>query len=72
MGNFAGASPQTAGGGAMTNRDLCDYNPPPPKFVAIRATVMRGAELIARAVSKTMAKRIANALNKHAPNREGV
>jgi len=49
-----------------------DYNGRSDKFVAVHCAVMRGPELIARAVSKTMAKRIANALNKHTPNREGV
>jgi hypothetical protein len=43
-----------------------------PKFVAVGPAVLQGARTIARAVSKTMAKRIANALNKHTPNREGV
>ncbi|HET6220150.1 MAG TPA: hypothetical protein VFE27_24190 [Acidobacteriaceae bacterium] len=48
-------------------------NPPhEPKIVAIGSSVLMGARVIARAVSKTMAKRIANALNKHIPNREGV
>lgn len=42
------------------------------KFVAIGTAVLQGASTIARAISKTMAKRIANALNKHTPNREGV
>jgi hypothetical protein len=49
--------------------------PPAPetkKFVAVKSAVMYGAEHIATAISKTMAKRIANALNKHKPNREGV
>lgn len=42
-------------------------------FVAVRQSgiVMRGAEFIARAVSHTMAKRIANALNDHKPNERG-
>lgn len=43
-----------------------------PLFVAVRLAVMRGTERIATAVSKTMAKRIANALNRHKPNSEGV
>jgi hypothetical protein len=42
------------------------------QFVAVKSTVMQGAIHIATACSKTMAKRIANALNKHTPNREGV
>lgn len=41
-------------------------------FVAVKSAVMRGAEHIATACSKTMAKRIANALNQHKPNKEGV
>lgn len=43
-----------------------------PKFVAVKEAVMRGQEHIATARSKTFAKRIANALNKHVPNDEGV
>jgi hypothetical protein len=48
--------------------------PPPPgtKFIAVKCAVMFGYKHIATAVSKTMAKRIANALNNHKPNREGV
>jgi hypothetical protein len=42
------------------------------KFVAISHNVLQGQQVIARAWSKTMAKRIANALNKHILNREGV
>lgn len=40
-------------------------------FVAIKTTVMRGSEHIALAVSHTMARRIARALNKHKPNEKG-
>lgn len=50
-------------------------NSPPaeePKFISLGPSVIQGARVIARAISKTMAKRIANALNKHIPNREGV
>lgn len=43
-----------------------------PLFVAVKLAVMRGSEHIATAVSKTMAKRIANALNRHTTNSEGV
>jgi hypothetical protein len=42
------------------------------QFVAIRATIMRGGQHIATARSHTMAKRIANALNRYIPSREGV
>lgn len=42
------------------------------QFVAIADRVMQGARGIASACSKTMAKRIANALNRHKPSREGV
>jgi hypothetical protein len=45
---------------------------PPPKFVAVKSAIMQGAVHIATACSKTMAKRIANALNNHKPNHEGV
>jgi hypothetical protein len=55
----------------------------PPKFVAARRTstaspmpngcpVMCGADCVAVARSHTMAKRIANALNEHRTNSEGV
>lgn len=51
-------------------------DPPLPlfdaQFVHVGCVIMRGAESIARARSKTMAKRIANALNSYTPNREGV
>jgi hypothetical protein len=42
------------------------------QFVCVRTAVMLGPQWIATACSKTMAKRIANALNRHTPNREGV
>lgn len=44
-----------------------------PRFVAVRRAklVMRGEELICRAASHTMAKRIANALNAWKPNSRG-
>lgn len=41
-------------------------------FTARKEYVYRGPEIICRAISKTLAKRIANALNKHKPNSEGV
>jgi hypothetical protein len=46
--------------------------PPERRFVAVKSAVMQGTDHIATAKSKTMAKRIANALNKHRPNSEGV
>lgn len=48
----------------MTNQP----NAPLP-FVAVRDTIKRGAETIARAVSHNMAIRIANALNAHKTDR---
>jgi hypothetical protein len=42
------------------------------KFVAVGASVMRGAEHIATAISNTFARRIARALNEHTPNSRGV
>jgi hypothetical protein len=42
------------------------------RFVAVGASVMRGAEHIATAVSNTFARRIARALNDHKPNSRGV
>lgn len=42
------------------------------KFASVHTAVLQSGQVIARAISKTMAKRIANALNRHTPNREGV
>lgn len=42
------------------------------KFVNVDRAVMRGRDFVCTACSKTMAKRIANALNIYQPNREGV
>jgi hypothetical protein len=41
-------------------------------YIARRSSVLQGPHHIALARSKTMAKRISNALNKHKPNDEGV
>jgi hypothetical protein len=41
------------------------------QFVAVDRSVMRGQEHIATAVSRTMAQRIARALNLHKPNSRG-
>lgn len=46
--------------------------PKPMQFAANREFVYYGTQAIARAISKTLAKRIANALNRYKPNREGV
>lgn len=46
--------------------------PVPVVFVGIRKTVMQGEKCVGVMCSKTMAKRTANALNRHKPNREGV
>jgi hypothetical protein len=43
-----------------------------PQFVAVHTSILQGARVIARAISHNMAKRIANALNHHQPNKEGV
>lgn len=43
-----------------------------PRFVGVGPKVIIGQREIARACSKTMAKRIANALNRYVPNKEGV
>jgi hypothetical protein len=45
---------------------------PPLQFVAVRLAVMDGDRHVATAVSGTMAKRIARALNLHAPDERGV
>jgi len=55
-------------GGCKPGLDVMPYD----CFIAKGPSVLMGAKTIARAISKTMAKRIANALNKHTPNREGV
>lgn len=52
----------------MSNGNL---DKPAPQFAAVGFAIMRGAERVALAVSHTMAKRIANALNNHKPNQRG-
>jgi hypothetical protein len=42
------------------------------KFVAHHETIKRGGQIVGRMISKTLAKRAANALNRHQPNSEGV
>jgi hypothetical protein len=44
----------------------------PSRFVNVKLNVMQGAQCVARACSKTFAKRIARALNNHKTNSEGV
>jgi len=55
---------------------VCPPIPPPeitsPKFIAHRETVLQAGKVVGRMISKTMAKRTANALNRHLPNREVV
>lgn len=41
-------------------------------FVGAQQSVLQGSNCVARACSKTMAKRIARALNNHKVNSEGV
>lgn len=55
-----------------TARSVPLFVGPWPSFVGVKRAVMRGDECVATACSKTMAKRIANALNRHKPNLEGV
>jgi hypothetical protein len=43
-----------------------------PQYVAQGARVMMGAKAICTAVSNTLAKRIAAALNNHTPDRRGI
>ena len=43
-----------------------------PQFVAVHQTIMQGQRIVGRMISKTFAKRTANALNRHQPNSEGV
>ena len=45
---------------------------PAAKFAAAGLDIKQGPLTVARAASTNMAKRIANALNNHTPNREGV
>jgi hypothetical protein len=45
--------------------------PPPGWFVAVDKDVKRNQVTIARAVSTTFARRIANALNRYTPDRRG-
>lgn len=40
-------------------------------FVAVKTMVYRGAQLICRAASHTLARRIANALNQYHPGPKG-
>ena len=47
-------------------------NTPTPVYVAIGPRVMLGDRAVCTAVSNTMAKRIAAALNKHTPDRRGI
>jgi hypothetical protein len=42
------------------------------KFIAVHETIVQAGQVVGRMISKTMAKRTANALNRHTPNREGV
>lgn len=44
---------------------------PQPKFVALKSTVVRADQQIARAASSTLARRIANALNRYVPGPKG-
>lgn len=57
---------------AIAARDKQDEINAAAAFVNVGKNVMKGQIWIARGASKTMAKRIANALNKHKPNSEGV
>lgn len=43
----------------------------PAIFVAVKTAVYRGSQLVCRVVSHTMARRIANALNKYTPGPKG-
>jgi hypothetical protein len=43
-----------------------------PLFVAVKSAIMRGGVHMGTMVSKTLAKRVANLLNKYPANREGV
>jgi hypothetical protein len=55
--------------------ELTDEPPPVPgrpMYVARKSSVLQASDHIAVARSKTMAKRIANALNKHQPTDDGV
>lgn len=65
--------------GAVQCDSICELIPraraalrPVNHYGSVGQGVAYKGAFIARAVSKTMAKRIANALNNHKPNREGV
>lgn len=44
----------------------------PIKFAAVGRSIMQGTAHIATAISGTMARRIAKALNHHEPNSRGI
>ena len=49
-----------------------EYPEAQPQFVAFHATIVQAGQVVGHMISKTMAKRAANALNRHKPNKEGV
>jgi hypothetical protein len=48
------------------------HKPTPPQFVAVKAFIYRGSQIVGRMISHTFAKRTARALNKHNPNEKGI
>jgi hypothetical protein len=53
-------------------RELGVDPPPIMDFIAFGQTILMRGRTVGRMESKTLAKRAANALNRHQPNREGV
>lgn len=60
----AGPCPGCGGGSAIWDHSA--------RFTAHHETVKQGGQVVGRMISKTLAKRTANALNRHQPNKEGV
>lgn len=58
--------------GALENPASPRESPAAPRFVNVKNVVMQGSTWVATCCSKTFAKRIANALNNHKVNSEGV
>jgi hypothetical protein len=56
---------------AAISADLVPDLPPRPQFLASQYSVVRSGSVVATTTSKTMALRIANALNLYNPNERG-
>lgn len=58
--------------GELTIGELDRMDPPAGRYVAVKTTVLKGGQVLARATSKTIAKRIAKALNIEVEGRRGA